>query len=144
MATDRPRRRGRGSAVFALVSLLAGGLAGGVAMFALAPGPDQLYVAALGAGAGMILAVFGVVGALVGGWLVSAQTESLVLRALGVALGTGIVVGAAVASIGIAPPATALIIALVVVGLTISSVAPWRGGFARRRDAPTADPGVGA
>ncbi len=97
--------------------------------------------------AGAVLAVFGVVGALVGGWLVSARTESLAWRGLGVALGTAIVVGAASSGLGVAAPGALTITAIIAVGLTLSAVAPWRGGFARRIEgpaAPTADPGVGA
>lgn len=135
------------SVVFALVSLLAGALSGGLIMMVAAGAAGSFPLGFMGMLAGAVLAVFGVVGALVGGWLVSARTESLAWRGLGVALGTAIVVGAAVSGFGVAAPGALTITAIIVVGLTLSAVAPWRGGFARRIEgpaAPTADPGVGA
>lgn len=125
--------------VFALVSLLAGALAGGITMLILGGVSGGLVLGGLGLLAGAILALFGVIGALVGGWLVSAQTESLAIRALGVALGTGVVVGVVVTSFGVAAPGAAAIIATVVVGLTVSAVAPWHGGFARRIESAPAE-----
>lgn len=106
MTTDRAQRSYCGSGVFVLVSIPSGGLAGAATMLFLAPGLEGLYLVALGFGAGVVLAVFGV-----------------------------------------AAPGALTITAIIVVGLTLSAVAPWRGGFARRIEgpaAPTADPGVGA
>lgn len=119
------------SVVFALVSILAGALVGGVIMLVTVDLASALVFATLGMLAGAVLAIVGVVGSVVGGWLVAARTTSLVLRGLGVALGASVVLGAVAAGIGVEPLAAGILTAVIVASLTVSALAPWPGGFAR-------------
>src|SRR6478672_5138036 len=126
MTTEPATRRLPSGGVFALVSLLAGGLAGGTVMAiaaTTATGPsDALFFGGLGFGAGVILAVFGVVGALVGGRLAARRSESLAVRALGVALGSGILVGVTIAGVGVAPPGAILLTTVIVASLSAAAI----------------------
>ncbi len=119
------------SVVFALVSILAGALVGGVIMLVTADPASALVFATMGMLAGGALAFVGVIGSVVGGWLVATRTTSLALRGLGVALGASVVLGAIAAGIGVEPLAAGTLTAVIVASLTVSALAPWPGGFAR-------------
>ncbi|KQV24604.1 MULTISPECIES: hypothetical protein [unclassified Microcella] len=119
------------SVVFGIVSVLAGALVGGVTMLVVVDPASALVFATMGMVAGAVLGFVGVIGAVVGGWLVATRTTSLALRGLGVAVGASVPLGAVAAGIGVEPFSAGILTAVIIASLTVSALAPWPGGFAR-------------
>lgn len=119
------------SVVFGIVSVLAGALVGGVTMLVVVDPASALVFATMGMVAGAVLGFVGVIGAVIGGWLVATRTTSLALRGLGVAVGASVPLSAIAAGLAAETVAAGLYTAGIAASLTISALAPWPGGFAR-------------